>query len=203
MEFIPGYREANAPMRGTSGGGDGGGTGGGATHSAGADHSAATPAHHGLVGDRETDSRFAPASSSSFGSSVTEDSWNTAPADRMDSRSTPPSSPRALGVAATPGPSGVHDEIEVRSDVKRTHVLVEPNRHGGRSLDATTQASAVVVTTRLTHGARASAAVTAALSLAMQNNMGDAPACDGCGAITVRSGTCYKCLNCGNSMGCS
>jgi ribonucleoside-diphosphate reductase alpha chain len=44
---------------------------------------------------------------------------------------------------------------------------------------------------------------TTALSLAMQNNMGDAPACDGCGAITVRSGTCYKCLNCGNSMGCS
>jgi ribonucleoside-diphosphate reductase alpha chain len=31
----------------------------------------------------------------------------------------------------------------------------------------------------------------------------DAPACDVCGAITVRSGTCYKCLNCGNSMGCS
>jgi ribonucleoside-diphosphate reductase alpha chain len=31
----------------------------------------------------------------------------------------------------------------------------------------------------------------------------DAPACDVCGAITVRSGTCYKCNNCGNSMGCS
>jgi ribonucleoside-diphosphate reductase alpha chain len=31
----------------------------------------------------------------------------------------------------------------------------------------------------------------------------DAPACDVCGAITVRSGMCYKCLNCGNSMGCS
>jgi ribonucleoside-diphosphate reductase alpha chain len=33
--------------------------------------------------------------------------------------------------------------------------------------------------------------------------MGDAPACDVCGAITVRNGTCYRCLNCGNSMGCS
>ncbi len=31
----------------------------------------------------------------------------------------------------------------------------------------------------------------------------DAPACDICGSITVRSGTCYKCYNCGNSMGCS
>jgi len=32
---------------------------------------------------------------------------------------------------------------------------------------------------------------------------GDAPACDVCGSITVRNGMCYKCFNCGNSMGCS
>ena len=31
----------------------------------------------------------------------------------------------------------------------------------------------------------------------------DAPACDVCGSLTVRNGTCYKCFNCGNSMGCS
>jgi ribonucleoside-diphosphate reductase alpha chain len=31
----------------------------------------------------------------------------------------------------------------------------------------------------------------------------DAPACPDCGAITVRSGTCYKCLNCGATTGCS
>jgi ribonucleoside-diphosphate reductase alpha chain len=33
--------------------------------------------------------------------------------------------------------------------------------------------------------------------------MGDAPACDVCGSITVRNGSCYKCMNCGQSMGCS
>ena len=33
--------------------------------------------------------------------------------------------------------------------------------------------------------------------------MGDAPICDQCGHITVRNGSCYKCLNCGNSIGCS
>ncbi len=32
---------------------------------------------------------------------------------------------------------------------------------------------------------------------------GDAPLCDMCGHITVRNGSCYKCLNCGQSMGCS
>jgi len=32
---------------------------------------------------------------------------------------------------------------------------------------------------------------------------GDAPDCDQCGHTTIRNGACYKCLNCGNSMGCS
>jgi ribonucleoside-diphosphate reductase alpha chain len=33
--------------------------------------------------------------------------------------------------------------------------------------------------------------------------MGDAPLCNDCGHITVRNGTCYRCMNCGSSMGCS
>ncbi|MBI2442097.1 MAG: vitamin B12-dependent ribonucleotide reductase [Lentisphaerae bacterium] len=36
-----------------------------------------------------------------------------------------------------------------------------------------------------------------------QDMQADAPPCDKCGAITVRNGTCYRCFNCGNSMGCS
>jgi ribonucleoside-diphosphate reductase alpha chain len=31
----------------------------------------------------------------------------------------------------------------------------------------------------------------------------DAPACDVCGSIAVRNGNCYKCYNCGSSLGCS
>jgi ribonucleoside-diphosphate reductase alpha chain len=42
-----------------------------------------------------------------------------------------------------------------------------------------------------------------ALDAQLDEMMGDAPVCDGCGHITVRNGACYKCLNCGNSMGCS
>ena len=41
------------------------------------------------------------------------------------------------------------------------------------------------------------------LSRTVEHFMQDAPDCDICGAITVRNGACYKCLNCGNSMGCS
>jgi ribonucleoside-diphosphate reductase alpha chain len=42
-----------------------------------------------------------------------------------------------------------------------------------------------------------------ALDSQLEDLMGDAPLCDVCGHITVRNGACYKCLNCGNSMGCS
>ncbi len=31
----------------------------------------------------------------------------------------------------------------------------------------------------------------------------DAPFCDRCGHVTIRNGSCYRCLNCGNSLGCS
>ncbi|MFI5299860.1 MAG: adenosylcobalamin-dependent ribonucleoside-diphosphate reductase, partial [Polyangiales bacterium] len=42
-----------------------------------------------------------------------------------------------------------------------------------------------------------------ALDSQLEEMMGDAPLCDVCGHITVRNGACYRCLNCGNSMGCS
>ena len=41
------------------------------------------------------------------------------------------------------------------------------------------------------------------LQAAAKSMQSDAPACSTCGHITIRSGTCYKCLNCGTSMGCS
>ena len=37
----------------------------------------------------------------------------------------------------------------------------------------------------------------------LEDMMGDAPACPTCGHVTVRNGSCYKCLNCGDSLGCS
>ena len=32
---------------------------------------------------------------------------------------------------------------------------------------------------------------------------GDAPFCPDCGHLTIRNGSCYRCLNCGSSLGCS
>ncbi len=34
-------------------------------------------------------------------------------------------------------------------------------------------------------------------------NQADAPPCPDCGSIMVRNGTCYKCMNCGATSGCS
>jgi ribonucleoside-diphosphate reductase alpha chain len=38
---------------------------------------------------------------------------------------------------------------------------------------------------------------------ALSENMGDAPACSNCGHMTVRNGSCYVCLTCGDTTGCS
>ena len=38
---------------------------------------------------------------------------------------------------------------------------------------------------------------------ALSDAMGDAPACSNCGHMTVRNGSCYVCLTCGDTTGCS
>ncbi|NTS43212.1 vitamin B12-dependent ribonucleotide reductase [Flavisolibacter sp. BT320] len=70
--------------------------------------------------------------------------------------------------------------------------------------------SSVRVVANTTQSVKAQAAATPkssnaldAVNVAARSMQSDAPACNTCGHITVRSGTCYKCLNCGNSMGCS
>jgi ribonucleoside-diphosphate reductase alpha chain len=57
------------------------------------------------------------------------------------------------------------------------------------------------VPTELKVIAQATAGAGAVQKIAFINT--DAPACPDCGAITVRSGSCYKCLNCGATPGCS
>jgi len=33
--------------------------------------------------------------------------------------------------------------------------------------------------------------------------LGDAPTCQFCGSLMVRNGSCYRCLKCGSTSGCS
>ncbi len=54
-------------------------------------------------------------------------------------------------------------------------------------------------------GASATAAITSprTSSFAAMQNQEDAPPCSTCGSIMVRSGSCYKCANCGTTSGCA
>lgn len=71
----------------------------------------------------------------------------------------------------------------------------------GSSANATTAAQPQKLQ-RATAPVRAESGMDA-VNAAAKSMQSDAPACNTCGHITIRSGTCYKCLNCGNSMGCS
>jgi len=33
--------------------------------------------------------------------------------------------------------------------------------------------------------------------------LGDAPVCQSCGSLMVRNGSCYRCMECGSTSGCS
>jgi ribonucleoside-diphosphate reductase alpha chain len=46
-------------------------------------------------------------------------------------------------------------------------------------------------------------AVVPASQMAAMQNQEDAPPCTTCGSIMVRSGSCYKCSNCGTTSGCA
>jgi ribonucleoside-diphosphate reductase alpha chain len=46
-------------------------------------------------------------------------------------------------------------------------------------------------------------AIHAADALSALVDLGDAPSCHVCGSIMVRNGSCYKCMSCGSTSGCS
>jgi ribonucleoside-diphosphate reductase alpha chain len=51
-------------------------------------------------------------------------------------------------------------------------------------------------------GAKPPSSATSYAAAAIQNQE-DAPPCSVCGSIMVRSGSCYKCANCGSTSGCA
>jgi len=90
---------------------------------------------------------------------------------------------------------GVTEFLQVQPEDKdgERHAATEARAHGGAG-----RAAAPVVSP-----ARTVARQGGALGEYLTRVSGDAPFCNQCGHITVRNGACYKCLNCGNSMGCS
>jgi ribonucleoside-diphosphate reductase alpha chain len=98
-------------------------------------------------------------------------------------------------------------KAEPKPDTRHASLPHAP--HASRIVEASNRASELVMQVHtektVTDVAMSTKVVvkTNALTDALAEAQTDAPACDVCGNVTVRSGTCYKCLNCGNSMGCS
>jgi ribonucleoside-diphosphate reductase alpha chain len=74
----------------------------------------------------------------------------------------------------------------------------------GRELDEANGANGAAASAPADKPAPSAAArPTAANPHSTIQNQEDAPPCSTCGAIMIRSGACYKCVNCGNTSGCA
>ncbi len=75
----------------------------------------------------------------------------------------------------------------------------------GRDLDEIKAAAAPSAPAAVGAPAISAPAVTAATATPFSTiqNQEDAPPCSTCGSIMIRSGACYKCMNCGNTSGCA
>ena len=93
-------------------------------------------------------------------------------------------------------------EYQNRTDL--VHIITEQNAVTGNpqmhDSDINPDETNVYAPVKNDSGVTKKQAMTVDLSMGVQS---DAPSCNVCGHTTIRSGTCYKCLNCGNSMGCS
>lgn len=93
-------------------------------------------------------------------------------------------------------------EYQNRTDL--VHVITEQNGITGNPQMEDSDFNTDV--TNVYEPVQSNPATNGKLQLSVDLSMGvqsDAPSCNVCGHTTLRSGTCYKCLNCGNSMGCS
>ncbi len=94
------------------------------------------------------------------------------------------------------------DILDEEDDLNSLHKHQPETTIDNRATTPTTKSELKIETKQTLTFVKAESSMDAFNQLAKEQ-MGDAPACNTCGNITIRSGTCYKCLNCGNSMGCS
>lgn len=152
MEFVPGYRDENAPKRGN------------AVEKSGDDSSS-------MLGN---------VSGTGRGFAITN-RGERAMASELASQ------PGLDDRPATAGPTdrGITTERVSESAVVSSDRTVRTASSDGTQRIARQQTS------------------TSVLSESMSQYQEDAPACSSCGTITLRSGACYVCPNCGASNGCS
>ena len=104
---------------------------------------------------------------------------------------------RGLGITFISGYEGVDSEV---GSLNRSKHAAQ------RAATTTTEPALVAVGTALTknngHETEADIGGVRELNAAMAHFQSDAPPCQNCGTILVRSGACYRCPSCGESSGC-
>ena len=167
MEFIPGYRAANAPQR--------------------APKPAASPAASAPAAQSASAIASTPAPAAKSAEPVK-------PLPTAQPTTTPATAdaPKAAKKGSNGNGNGHH---RMEPDTAKPFAYAD-DAPTPKPAPSAIDATATVPNLRL-------AIMADPLSQQGTDMQADAPACDVCGSITVRSGTCYKCLNCGNSMGCS
>ncbi len=117
---------------------------------------------------------------------------------------------------AEPAPAPVQEKSTDADATKATAVAVEPV---GAPAQAVEPLAVIATNGALANGHAASGnghttdkssgGSTAPITLTIGSTkvsfqtQADAPGCSDCGSIMVRNGSCYKCLNCGSTSGCS
>ncbi len=174
-EFIPGYREANLGQPVDDAGGDGSGDGG--------DEETETAPVAKMAGGQETrHGAKGHENAVSLSENATDSTDATSP-NRSDAN--------GLGASGSTQNGNGH------------HGTNGHGPHAKASPSPVTTLAFKTTTERLESSGVGLKVSTETRSGQFAQFQVDAPACDNCGAITVRNGNCYLCHNCGNSMGCS
>jgi ribonucleoside-diphosphate reductase alpha chain len=180
-QFIPGYTEHNTPNRtGTT-----------------AENKNVTTARQVVEKTRDLAQKIAEVRAEVKTPEVVKNSEKTGSAGDK------PFDPDKIGAQGRQAPSGVGEEVAlVRIPIVPLTLVDTRDRFASLAGDrADTMVTAGVA--EKAEELQSDAALMQQFNAQFQHFQDDAPVCDVCGAITVRNGTCYKCFNCGNSMGCS
>ena len=199
MQFVPGYREQNAPRR--AGG-----------HEAPAPEPVRPDSNkHESRRTELKEESCAQGVSTSGTSQLASSGWATRRESALSAAKSERGDSTPAGSAASTAPAPITTSRMSASravtEVTETTIgAASPANapHGAAALGgAVIETSVRTIESAIAIERTVKAVAAHALDASNAALMGDAPACDGCGSITVRNGTCYRCLNCGNSMGCS
>jgi len=131
----------------------------------------------------------APSGSGSISFAAPASPSISAPAEPVDAPGTKPASdePKATALAMEPAPKAERVELGYLGTVGASNG--HSNGHSNGNAPKATNGGGITLNLGGTKVAFATQA--------------DAPSCMDCGSIMVRNGSCYKCLNCGSTSGCS